>query len=501
MNPGKNDNVYVGKANGGRQYLQKRYFLWSLREVLDIMNGNFLEDVITETYEKRFGKKLQFALFYRFVKMHKEYIYNRKIPHNTCLCEICENASLLAKGIKSSCKKVIPDDPHSIVETYVCVSDDRECMLSDCEGCSMHTIVENDFHGISGSSSDSENEVGTSSVSEIKFLKWAPGDDGYLTKVQMEVSINEALEMWQETITVLKKHIYTKRQQNATYNRIKDNLTSEVLNVDYSENYHNKQQQEIQSAYFGNTSFSIFTACAYYRQDESEEVKKMPIAITTEANDKSRSAAISCVDTVIKHVEGKLSNRLETVHIYSDGCCAQFRSRFVFQLVCYVQLEKRLIWHYNERHHGKGPMDGVGGTIKSKVFRKVLAGQVVINTAEEFAKVADEICEIESLYLPIHDIMDELDEVKDAKGIPNTFQIHKFVRHLDKAPCMDFFYLSSDAEPFHTQWYGLVCGHKGRTCNDNTCAKCLVKYASGDKQEWLRCPLCKNWFHEMCFHM
>ena len=57
---------------------------------------------------------------------------------------------------------------------------------------------------------------------------------------------------------------------------IKDNLkTRDVLNnVDYSENFHNNQQQEIKSAYFRNTSFSIFTACAYYRQDESEEVQK-----------------------------------------------------------------------------------------------------------------------------------------------------------------------------------------------------------------------------------
>ena len=154
---------------------------------------------------------------------------------------------------------------------------------------------------------------------------------------------------------------------------------------------------------------------------------------------------------------------------------------------------------HNERYHGKGLMGGVGGTIKSKVFRKVLAGQVVINTTEEFAKVADVICEIESPFLPIDDTMDEPDEVKDAKGIPTTLQIHKFARHLDRAPCMDFFYLSSDAEPFHTQWYGLVCGHKEGTCDVNTCAKCLVKYASGDKQEW--CHLCKKLFHEMWFHM
>ena len=62
------------------------------------------------------------------------------------------------------------------------------------------------------------------------------------------------------------------------------------------------------------------------------------------------------------------------------------------------------------------------------------------NITEECANVVDEICATESLYLPIDDIMDEPDEVKDAKNIPNIPQIHKFVRHLERAPCMDFFY-------------------------------------------------------------
>ena len=49
-----------------------------------------------------------------------------------------------------------------------------------------------------------------------------------------------------------------------------------------------------------------------------------------------------------------------------------------------VQLE----WHYNEVHHGKGPIDGVGGTAKRVVFGLVKSNKITINTAEEFATEA-----------------------------------------------------------------------------------------------------------------
>ena len=39
ITPGKNDHVYVGKVDGKKQFLQKRYLLWTLRDLLDIANG------------------------------------------------------------------------------------------------------------------------------------------------------------------------------------------------------------------------------------------------------------------------------------------------------------------------------------------------------------------------------------------------------------------------------------------------------------------------------
>ena len=51
----------------------------------------------------------------------------------------------------------------------------------------------------------------------------------------------------------MKEHIHRKRVQVESYNSHKDELKKgeALVHVDYSESYKNKQQDEIQSAYFG----------------------------------------------------------------------------------------------------------------------------------------------------------------------------------------------------------------------------------------------------------
>ena len=50
------------------------------------------------------------------------------------------------------------------------------------------------------------------------------------------------------------------------------------------------------------------------------------------------------------------------VFVWGDGCATQFRSRFVFIFLSTFDKSVNLTWYYNERHHGKGTIDGVGGT-------------------------------------------------------------------------------------------------------------------------------------------
>ena len=88
---------------------------------------------------------------------------------------------------------------------------------------------------------------------------------------QQNSKIRNWITVWQNVSKIsvdhklLKKRIYVKRQQHAYYNKLKEKLGKNevLLLVEYSENYSNIQQGEIQCTYIGHDSFSIFTTCCY----------------------------------------------------------------------------------------------------------------------------------------------------------------------------------------------------------------------------------------------
>lgn len=49
-------------------------------------------------------------------------------------------------------------------------------------------------------------------------------------------------------------------------------------------------------------------------------------------------------------------------------------------------------WHFFATSHGKGAVDGVGGTVKRCVSAAILSRKVVVNNASSFAKVAEACC-------------------------------------------------------------------------------------------------------------
>ena len=177
--------------------------------------------------------------------------------------------------------------------------------------------------------------------------------------------------------------------------------SKKLILVDYSENYQYQMQNEIQSAYFGHKSVSLFTACAYFRSIDDNEVKSLPITITTEGCDKSQVASLyCCINKIISHVESLIGNVVENVHIFSDGMSSQFHPRFVFHFLTKIQLERSITWYYNERGHEKGPMDGIEGTLKNLVFKEGKSGHCITETLLKFAQYPNEICEsITSLYM------------------------------------------------------------------------------------------------------
>ena len=460
---------------------------------------------------------MTFRQLYEFLKSHKEYVFNKNIPQSSCLCEICENIVFVAKGINKALiynEKALPTNPHDIVEKLSCDSSSQLCMLETCETCETSHLSINDFkngENITTSSNDSSEDEETDY--NVSYYEWSRGDDGKIKKVLANVEPEEAIEVFNKQLSALKKHIFTKRQLAIVYNDIKNRLKpGELLvNVDFSENYENKQQDEIQSAYFGHTTFSLFTACCYLKTEENGELVKENVTITSEAPDHSRIAAFSCVNSVIDFVKNKyfeLFRENIVVHIWSDGCAAQFRSRYVFSLMTNFDPAYDISWYYNERHHGKGPMDGIGGTVKNLVFRHVKSGKILINTPKEFSTYADKIIDgVTSLYLAADEVLEEPAETENAPKIHQTLQIHKVKRLYDnhKVCYLKFYKIASDEVPMFKQYYRKdtdpeICGHNDGYTNDNTCGYCSEHYVT-DGSEWLECPLCKKWFHEKCFEL
>ena len=133
---------------------------------------------------------------------------------------------------------------------------------------------------------------------------------------------------------------------------------------------------------------------------------------------------------------------------------AQFRSRFVFQLsVGTMFLNRSLCWCYNERHHGKVPMDDVGRTIKNVIFQKVRSCQIVVHTPKEFSDAAMKfLSSIITVYLPKSDEIVEPESIHQAPSIPKKLSIQKFVWQInDRGDCStEFFKTAVDQEVFHT---------------------------------------------------
>lgn len=84
------------------------------------------------------------------------------------------------------------------------------------------------------------------------------------SKVMVSFLFSDVLETVKEKISKLQYHLLVRNEQYKIYNNLKLQMPENaiLLLVDYAENYENKQQGDSQSAYFGHTLFSIFSAAS-----------------------------------------------------------------------------------------------------------------------------------------------------------------------------------------------------------------------------------------------
>ena len=92
------------------------------------------------------------------------------------------------------------------------------------------------------------------------------------------------------------------------------------------------QLNEIQSAYFGNQSFSLFTSCCYFK-GVTNEIRNNSVVVGTENSDHNRITSMRCLKKVIDILETECGKSFTEVVLWSDGMGTQFGSKFISQLL------------------------------------------------------------------------------------------------------------------------------------------------------------------------
>ena len=128
----------------------------------------------------------------------------------------------------------------------------------------------------------------------------------------------------------------------------------------------------------------------------------------------------------------------------------QFPCQFVFELLSSIDSSLNITWCYNERHYGKGPMDGIGGTLKNYFCHDIMSGKCVIDTSKPFAEHPDRVVKgITSLYLPAEDILIESDDIEASPRIKDILPIHMIKQFFDEqdVPYLQLFKIATNGKP------------------------------------------------------
>ena len=313
-----------------------------------------------------------------------------------CACVIHENAQFLcdSAGFGSS---------EAFIEEHLCTVPKEECRQMLCDECPIKNNCVPFVHP------------------SYTLKKWISGNMETLT-----LTTEQFKTEFKEKMIKFGEHLYLKRVQSRALKSDKDMLKpGEVLiQCDFAENYSIKFRVEPMEFHWANTQgVAIFTAVVYYRQSDNQLVSKS-YAVVSDCTKNTTLEMANCISKILTDLINKDINYSKLVKIWSDGAGKHFKNRYV---CAFISLFDELFgvageWNFSESYHGKGPMDGVGGCLKHTVYRAIVRGQAIVQTAMDFFLTAKQLCpNIELLYLSAES-MDNFhsrffDGVKEATGI------------------------------------------------------------------------------------
>jgi len=342
--PGKKDYVSV-KVNGQRVQMQKRLLLNNLKELFQLFK---------KTYP---AVKCSFSKFASLRPKHC-ILAGASGTHSVCVCPVHENVKLLIDGANLKSITADSQEPisnyHNCVNRMLCTVQSTNCFLGLCNECP----------GVTNIIEQLEKNFEDKLIETVNYKQWITSER---TSLQTLISsVDEYLESLSSGLNKLLLHSFLVNKQREFMNNKKIKLMKNecIVICDFSENYAFVIQNSVQGIHWNNDQATIHPFSIYYK-DDKDELKIKSFVSMSECLRHDTVAVHLFQRQLIKFIKTHLKY-INKIIYFSDGASGQYKNKKNFiNLTHHLEDFKMAAeWHFYPTSHGKGPCDGVGGTLK-----------------------------------------------------------------------------------------------------------------------------------------
>lgn len=409
--PGKQDCVTVWE-NGQKETHQKRLLLYSVAEAYQ----NFIVD----------HPSFKIGIT-KFRQSKPKYVKTAGSAgsHKVCVCILCENPKLMLNSIKNyegmlqSCSEIISE--------ICCDPTSEKCALLNCDTCQMNLLeLKRKLLEI----------LEIQEIDVITFHQWLTVDRCELVKIEQDS--DEFVDKFIQQIEKLIPHKFIAVEQLKHSASLKSSLKKGeyIVQLDFSENMTFKIQNESQSHYW-NRAQATLHVCVIYYLGENNVIEHFSYIIVSDVLKHDSVFVYATIKSLIAELKARFKD-VDQITYFSDGAPAHYKNRSTFSILSYHyrNFGVKAKWNFFATAHGKGPCDGLGGTVKRKVYHENLKQDTEnqIKNAEEMFKFCVKTWKptvIKFHLLTSNDILNAFNDVKirfdKSRPIVGSRSFHSFV--------------------------------------------------------------------------
>jgi hypothetical protein len=294
-----------------------------------------------------------------------------------------------------------------IENSMFCSEITAECRNRTCKICVLQEILISEFDGAEDCCYENWNSKNVLRIDRKQHRR--------TSKEKIVVKkIDLVCKFQDEFLLPYIRHKAVEKHQREALKSLKNTLTDEelIIHINFAENYACKYASETQIIHFGgNREHVLLHTGVFY-------CGKIVQSFCTISPDLSHTPI-----SIFKHLEALRHydrSKIKSLYFQSDSPATQYRSRKMF----YIMIKKiiplfcnlqHFVWLYSEPGHGKGPVDGVGATMKRTCDRHVGNGHDV-STFEQFQECVSTIEGID--VIPVLSVSDkELEKEVNERAV------------------------------------------------------------------------------------